>query len=179
MRRVAVAPGASVDANVFPLFGREPIDHPVVEVDETRKHLTSGPRIPRIVPAREPPLREVDRNAGCTSLESAANVLFAFVAEIAEELFPRAALHLAIERIEQGEHRWRNDRLLERLRRHLHRFLGELGCVGLVSEWPSRKTRQLPMMAIGEDGEILPVACKVIGEAGSGERVSQGIGSEA
>ena len=29
------------------------------------------------------------------------------------------------------------------------RFLGELGCVGLVSKWPSRKPRQLSIMAVG------------------------------
>ncbi len=49
----------------------------------------------------------------------------------------------------------------------------------LVSKWPSRKPRQLPMMAVGKDGEILPVAGEVIGKAGSGERVSQGISGEA
>src|SRR5260370_40982726 len=34
-------------------------------------------------------------------------------------------------------------------------------------------------MGVGEDGEILPVACEMIGKAGSGERVSQGISGEA
>jgi len=34
-------------------------------------------------------------------------------------------------------------------------------------------------MAVGKDGEILPVACEVIGKAGSGERVSQRISGEA
>src|SRR5262245_66419226 len=104
-----------------------------------------GPRIPRIVPARKPPLCEVDRNAGRAGLEGPANVLFAFVAEITEELFPRVALDLALKGIEQREHRWRNDRLLKWLGRHPHRVLGERGLVGRVATAPTRKRQHRVM----------------------------------
>ena len=65
------------------------------------------------------------------------------------------------------------------LSRHLHRLFDILGRIGLVLERPAGQARQLPMMAVGEYGEILPVRREIVGEPGSGQRIGERIGREA
>ena len=155
--RIAIAAGASMDADILALGRREPVDDPVVELDEPAQHLAAGPRIARIVAAGEPPLGKVDRHARGARLEAHADVLLALVAQILEERLARIAFDLAVERIEQRQHRGRDHRLFQRLGRHLLGLFDIAGGEGLVAERPAGQARQLAMMAVGEDGEILAV----------------------
>src|SRR5262249_257046 len=76
-------------------------------------------------------------------------------------------------------HRWADDRLL-------HGSLGVgdgLGkCVrrvGLVVERPAGQARQLPMMAVGEDREVLSATGQVWREASPGQGVGDGVRRKA
>src|SRR6202453_1049151 len=102
MGRVAVAAGAGMDTDVLAFLRVEAIDHSVVELDEVRKHLATGPRVPQVVPAGEAPFGEVDRHPLGAVFERPANILLALVDEIGEELLAGVALHLAVERIKES-----------------------------------------------------------------------------
>ena len=160
--------------------GREPVDDPVVELDELAEHVAAGPRVAGIVAAGEPPFGEVDRDPGRPGREALADVLLALVAQIAQELLARVARDLAVERIEQRQHRGRDHRLLHRLGRHLDRLCEIVGGVGLVPERAAGQARQLAVMAVGEDREILAVAARWFGARPVPARVSvERIGGEA
>jgi len=60
------------------------------------------------------------------------------------------------------------DRLLERLRRKR-----------LVAERAAGQARQLPVVTVGEDREVLSPAGEVVSQAGAGQRVGNGIRGEA
>ena len=114
VHRVAVAAGAGVDADVDALLGAEAVDHAVVEVDELLEHVLVRPGVARVVLVRQPAFGEVDRDAHRAGVEALADVLLDLVAEVVEELLARVALELALERIEEHQHRWRDDGLLDR-----------------------------------------------------------------
>ena len=179
MDGVHVAARARVDADVRALLGREAGEHAVVEVDEVLEHVLAGPGVARVVLVRQPPLGEVDRDAHRAGVEAAADVLLALVDEVVEELLARVALDLALERVEQHQHRRGDDGLLDRLGGDRAVLLDELRRVGLVAERAAGQPRQLAVVAVVEDREELAVAGEVVGQAGAGERVGDRVGGEA
>ena len=162
-----------------PLLGREAIDHAVVERDELVEHVLVRPGVARVVLVGEPALGEVDRDAHGAGVEALADVLLDLVAEVVEELVARVAVDLALERIEEHQHRGGDDRLLDRLARDRLVLLDELRGEGLVAERAAGQPRQLTVVAVVEDGEELPVAGEVVGQAGARERVGDRVGGEA
>ena len=179
VHRIAVAAGAGVDADVHPFLRREAVEHSVDQIDEVGKHLAAGPGVARIVAAGEPALGEVDRDPDGARGEGGAHVLLALVDQVGLEGLARVALDLLVERIEQRQHRGRDDRLLHRLGRGLDRELERIGGEALVAEGAAGQPRQLAMVAVGEDGEILAAPRQMVGEAGSRKRVGDRIGREA
>jgi hypothetical protein len=81
--------------------------------------------------------------------------------------------------VKQGEHRGCDDRLLQRLRRHLHRLFDILRREGLVLERAAGQTRQLSVMPVSKDRKILPVRREIVGEPSPGQRVGERIGRKA
>src|SRR5262245_49437468 len=58
--RVAIAAWACVDANISALFRRESVEHSIVQRDEFSEHVSTGPRIIRIVAASEPSFGKIN-----------------------------------------------------------------------------------------------------------------------
>ena len=158
---------------------REAVDHAVVEVDELLEHVLAGPGVARVVLVREAALGEVDRDAHGAGVEALADVLLDLVAEVVEELLARVAVDLALERVEQHQHRRRDHRLLDRMRGDRLVLLDELGGEGLVAERAAGQPRELAVVAVVEDREELPVAGEVVGEPGARQRVGDRVGGEA
>ena len=179
MGRVAVAAGAGVDADVLALLGRKAVQHAVVEIDKARQHVPPGPRVFGVIAAGKTPLGKINRNAFGTRRESLADVFRTFVDKIVIELRAGIAFQLAVERIEQRQHRRRDNRLLQRLFGHGLGLLDILRGIGLVFERPAGQARQLAMVAVGKNGEILAVTRKVFGKAGARQRVGDRIGGKA
>ena len=108
-----------------------------------------------------------------------ADVLLALVAQVAEELLARVAGDLALERVQQHQHRRRDHRLLHRVGGDRAVLLHELGRERLVAERPARQARELAVVAVVEDREVLAVAGEVVGQPGARERVGDRVGREA
>ena len=161
------------------LLGREAVDHAVVEVDELLEHVLVRPGVARVVLVREPALGEVDRDAHGAGGERLPDVLLDLVAEVVEELLARVALDLALERIQQHQHRRGDHGLLDRLAGDRLVLLDELGGERLVAERAAGQARELAVVTVVEDGEELSVAGEVVGEAGAGQRVGDRVGGEA
>src|SRR6476646_5890261 len=123
--------------------------------------------------ARRPPVTSTETPT------APADVLLDLVAEIREELLARVALDLALERIEQHQHRRGDDRLLDVVRGDLPVLLDELRREGLVAEGAAGQAGQLAVVAVVEDREELAVAREVVGEAGAGQRVRDRVRGEA
>ena len=161
------------------LLRREAVDHAVVEVDELLEHVLVGPGVARVVLVREPALGEVDRDAHGAGGERLPDVLLDLVAEVVEELVARVALDLALERIQQHQHRRRDHRLLDRVAGDRLVLLDELGRERLVAERAAGQPRQLAVVTVVEDREELAVAGEMVGQAGARERVGDRVGGEA
>ena len=159
--------------------GGEAVDHAVVEVDELLEHVLVGPGVARVVLVREAALGEVDRDAHRAGGERLADVLLGLVAEVGEELLARVALDLALERVEQHQHRGGDDGLLDGLGGDRLVLLDELRGERLVAERAAGEARELAVVAVVEDREELAVAGEVVGEAGAGQRVGDRVGREA
>ena len=179
VHRVHVATGARVDADVPALLRGEAVDDAVVERDEGLEQVLVGPRVAGVLLARQAALGEVDRDADGARGEGLADVLLGLVAQVGEELLAAVALELAGERVEQVEHRRRDHRLLERLGGVRRGLLQQVGGVRPVAERPARQARQLPVVPVVEDREVLAVAGQVVRETGAGEGVGQRVGREA
>ena len=111
--------------------------------------------------------------------EGLADVALALVDEIGQELVAGVPVDVTVERVQQGEHRRRDDRLL-------HRFGGVLDGLRevvrrerLVAERPARQPWQLTVVTVVEDGEILAVTGEVRRQAGTGQGVGQRVRGEA
>ncbi len=95
------------------------------------------------------------------------------------EVVPRVAGDLLLQGVEQRQHRRGDHRLLHRLVRVADRPLQRVGGIGLVAERAAGQLGQLAVVAVGEDGEELPPAGQVVGQARAGQGVRQRIGGEA
>ena len=94
------------------------------------------------------PFGEVDGNPDRSCGEALADVALALVDGVGEELLPRVAGDLRLERVEQHQHRRRDDRLLDRLGGDLLVLLHELRRVALLPEGTARQPGQLPVMPV-------------------------------
>jgi hypothetical protein len=167
-----------VQADVPALVGREAVEHAVVEVDELLEHVLIGPRVPGVVLVRQPTFGEVHRHASRTGSEALTDVLLALIDAVGEEGVTRVPGNLSLERIQEHHHRRSDHCLLDGLGRDLDVLLDELGCVALVPEGAAGDARQLTVMAIVEDGEVLAVEGEVVGGAGPRQGVREVIGRE-
>ena len=128
--------------------------------------------------ASRPSVKSIETRSA-PAAKALADVLLDLVAEVAEELLARVALDLALERVEQHQHRGRDDGLLDGLRGDRLVLLDELRGERLVAERAAGQPRQLAVVAVVEDREELAVAGEVVGEPGAGERVGDRVGREA
>ena len=92
---------------------------------------------------------------------------------VRQELLARVARHLVVEGVQERQHRGGDDRLLQGLGRHLHRLLDVGRGEGLVPERSAGQARQLTVVAVGEDREVLAIPGEVVGEARARQRVSE------
>ena len=168
-----------MDADVDPLLGAEAVDHAVVEVDELLEHVLVRPGVARVVLVRQPALGEVDRDAHGARVEAPADVLLDLVAEVGEELVARIPRDLLLERVEQHQHRGRDHRLLDRVRRDRAVLGHELRRERLVAERPAGQPRELAVVAVVEDREELAVPREVVGQARARQRVGDRVRREA
>ena len=60
----------------------EPVEHLVVQVNECLEQLGASPGVARIILCSETAFREIDADALCADLETATDVLLAFVDEV-------------------------------------------------------------------------------------------------
>ena len=97
------------------LLGGEPGHHPVDQLDEVRQQPGPRPRVARVLAGGQPALGEVDRHPRGAGGERLPDVLLALVDQRGLELLAAVALHRVLQRVEQREHRRRDDGLLHRL----------------------------------------------------------------
>ncbi len=145
---------------------------------KVRQQAAPGPRVARVVPGRQPPFGEVDRHPGRAGREGLPDVLLALVDKVGFELLAAVSGDFLVQRVQQREHRRGDDCLLHRPARHRKRLRQRLGGVGAVPERAADQLRQLPVVPVGEDGEVLTAAGQVLGQPGPGERVRQRVGGE-
>lgn len=91
---VAIPTRAGMDAQASSLVRAEAVKDHVVQIDKRLKQLRARPWVPGVVLRRQPTLGEVDANALCARGEAAANILFAFVDEVLDELASRVVGYL-------------------------------------------------------------------------------------
>ena len=158
---------------------REPGHHPVDQLDEVRQQPGARPRVARVLAGGQPSFGEVHRHARGPGRERLPDVLLALVDQRRLELLAAVALHRVLQRVQQREHRRRDDGLLHRLRREADRLPQRVGRVLVVGERPAEQLGQLPSVAVGEDGEELAAGAEHRREAGACERGGDGVGGEA
>lgn len=148
-------------------------------LDEAVEQAGACPGVARVGAGGEAPLGEVDGDAGRPGLEGPPYVALALVGQVALELLLRVAVDLALEGVEQVQHRRRDDGLLDRPVRVAHRLREGVSGVGLVPERPAGEAGEPAAVAVGEDREELPaLAGEVVGEPGAGQSVGDGVGGE-
>ena len=143
------------------------------------QQIAGRPGIARIVARRQAPFREVHHDVRGAGREARADVLLTFVDDVVLELLARITRQIAIERVKEIHHRWRDHRLMERLAGHLDRLFDELARVEIVAKRAAGDLGQLAIVAIGKDREILSSGRQVGRQSGTGERVGDRIGGEA
>ena len=133
--RVPVAARAGVDAEASPLFGGEPRQGQVVEVDEVGEQLAG-----RVDLDRQPALGEVDLHAVRALAQAGADLGLVLPEQVVDELVAGVAGDL-VGRVHEAQGRGRDDRLLDRpvgvLERHVQVAVG----VRLVAERPAGEPR--------------------------------------
>src|ERR1700761_1272509 len=107
-----------MDADILALLCRKAIKDTVIEFNKERQQIACRPRIPRVIPRREPAFREVHYDVGRTSRKARPNVFLAFVDDVLLELLARITRYISIELVKQIHHRWGDYRLMKRLVRH-------------------------------------------------------------
>ncbi len=143
VRRVLVAARAGVDADAPALLGAEALEDPVVQVDERVEQALGGVELDAEAPLGEV---ELDRRPGG---EAASDVRRRLADEVVDERLPGIAGDPG-PRVEQRDGRRRDDGLLERGLRVLHRALEVFRRVGRVAERARGQDRKLASVAVRE-----------------------------
>ena len=147
---------------------------------EMRQHVPAGPRVAVVVPGGQPSLGEVDRHPRrpgrerlpdvllASSTRSASNSAWVYPGISSSSGYSNASIDGAITACFIG--RWAiGKRLVERV-----------GGVGLVRGRAAGEPGQLPVVTVGEDGEVLPAGPgQMIGQPGACQRVGDRVGGEA
>ena len=143
------------------------------------QHAGARPWVTGIGPCGQAAFGEVDRHPHRAGGKRLADVLLALVDQVVLEVLTGVSGYLVAQRVQQGEHRRRDHRLLHRLGGAADRLLQCVCCICPVPERTAGQPRQLTVVTVGEDREVLAAAAEVVGEAGACQRVGQGVRREA
>ena len=166
--RIAVSAGASMDADIRSLLWAEPVEHAVVQIDEGLKELCACPGIAWIVSSRETAFGEVDGDSFRASFETLTDVFLAFFDQIVFKLLLGVPFYFSLQRVDQVHQGWCNDGLLHAALLGIRQATLEVVCcVVEILEWPRSQTRQLAVVAVCEDREVLAIGFEVAGQPGA------------